>query len=136
MKATCSVRFGRTGGIVLQGTVLLATCLSNQGCATTAHAGLQPSQTKSFAVYALSRGKGVPDESRIAVERARALLQQAREEKKVLRLVKTPLGLEGEVRWCAEFSSEASARQLYQRVYALIEGMELVNLQFEPCATE
>lgn len=118
---------------VLRVTLLLAICLVNEGCSSVAQARLQSSETTSFSVYSLSIGKGVPDATRDAVNRAAELLRQAEKEKKVLRLIETRIGLEGETRWCADFADEASAREFYSRVYELMKGVELVNLQFESC---
>jgi hypothetical protein len=87
----------------------------------------------SFSVYALSKGKGVPEQSRQVFQRARALLEDAYRQGRVVRLKQDRIGLEGETRVCAEFSSATVAQELYEQIRQLSEGVELVNVVLEPC---
>jgi hypothetical protein len=88
----------------------------------------------SFAVYALSRGRGVPEATRSAWQRVLAMLEDARRDGTAVRLQQTRIGLEGEVRLCAEFADAARAREMLERARAVAVGVELLNVVEEPCA--
>lgn len=90
--------------------------------------------TSSFTVSALSRGKGVPEPTRSAWQAAWNVLESAQRDGKVLRLEQTRIGLEGEVRLCAEFRDLKLAREMLDRVRAIVKGVELLNLAEEPCS--
>jgi hypothetical protein len=124
-----------------RGLVLFACLLASAGgagCAAPARAGEgQPAAgaaAASFAVYALSRGRGVPEPTRKAWQAAWTLLEDARRRGDVVRLQRTRLGLEGEVRLCAEFAGLAREREMLERVRALAQGVELLNIVEEPCS--
>jgi hypothetical protein len=87
----------------------------------------------SFAVYALSRGQGVPELTRAALNRARAVLQEAHHGGVVVRLVEQRIGLEGETRLCAEFQDDLAAGEVLAQLKTLTRGVELLNLVVEPC---
>ena len=91
-------------------------------------------KTHTVAVYALSRGKGVPEATRAAREKASAFLEQLRAEKRVLDIKVTPMGLEGERRICATFASEQEAEQAATRLREIGAGVELFNVVLESCA--
>src|SRR5512147_401564 len=84
------------------------------GCAAQRSTG-EPSSgaapAAGVAVYALSRGKGVPEPTRAALRRASNLLEDLRGQGRVLRLEETRIGLEGETRVCAEFADPETARE-------------------------
>ena len=90
--------------------------------------------TSSFAVYALSRGRGVPEPTRSTWQAVWNLLESARRDGKVARLEQTRIGLEGEVRLCAEFDDPKLAREMLDRVRTRVTGVELLNLVEEPCS--
>src|SRR4029450_11259547 len=92
----------------------LLTAWTAAGCAAPVHTrgeerSPRPAVT-SFAVYALSRGQGVPAPTRSAWQTVWTMLEDARREGKVARLQQTRLGLEGEVRLCAEFGDRGQAQ--------------------------
>lgn len=87
----------------------------------------------SFAVYALSKGKGVPERARQVFQQARAVLEDAQRQGKVVQLKQARIGLEGETRLCAEFTSSTAAQELFEKVRQLSEGIELLNVVMEPC---
>jgi hypothetical protein len=89
--------------------------------------------TAEFAVYALSRGKGVPEPTRGALRKARTLLEGAKQNGKVIRLKETRIGLEGETRLCVEAKDVAAARALLRELRAIAENVELFNVVVEPC---
>jgi hypothetical protein len=88
----------------------------------------------SFSVYALSRGKGVPERTRQVFQQARTLLEDARQKGKVVQLKQTRIGLEGETRLCVECSSSIVAQDLFDQIIELGKGVELLNVVMEPCA--
>ncbi len=114
--------------------ILLATaCLGGHGAASALQAG-EPQPAASFALYVLSRGKGVPEPARNVLRDARAMLEEAKQEGKVVGLKQTRLGLEGETRLCAEFADREAAGEMRERIARLMQGVELVNLVVEPCS--
>jgi hypothetical protein len=108
---------------------------SAAGC--TGPDGEQPTASQStfssFALYALSRGKGVPDDARKALGEARAVLEDDRKGGAVMVIHEERIGIEGETRICVEYADPESARTAHQRISKLFEGTDLVNLVVEPC---
>lgn len=94
--------------------------------------GLSPSSS-GLAVYALSRGKGVPEEAQRSLAAAREMFEKLRHEQKVVRVVETRIGLEGENRLCAEFVDRKAARDARDRLTALTRGVALISIVEEPC---
>jgi hypothetical protein len=94
----------------------------------------EPTLQKSFALYVLSRGKGVPDEAWEALGKVRALAEADREEGVAVTIQEKRIGLEGERRLCIEYEEETKARQTYGRARALVEGVDLARLEVETCA--
>jgi hypothetical protein len=90
--------------------------------------------TSSFALYALSRGRGVPEATRKAWQAAWIELEAAQRDGKVTRLEQNRIGLEGEVRLCAVFDDPKVARSMLNRVRSIVTGVELLNLVEEPCS--
>ena len=62
------------------------------------------------------------------------MLEDARREGKVASLRQTRIGLEGEVRLCAEFSDPRQAQELLQRAREIGKGVELLNVTEGPCS--
>lgn len=89
--------------------------------------------TAEFAVYALSRGKGVPEPTRGAFRKARVLLEGAKQRGEVLGFKETRIGLEGETRLCVEAKDVAAARALLRELRAIGQNVELFNVVVEPC---
>jgi len=118
--------------------VWLLTAWTAAGCATPVRTSGEeqspPAVVTSFAVYALSRGQGVPAPTRSAWQAVWTLLEDARREGKIARLQQTRLGLEGEVRLCAQFSDRAQAQEMLQRTREIGKGVELLNIVEEPCS--
>lgn len=87
-----------------------------------------------FALYALSRGKGVPEPTRDAFEKANRYLEESRQRGEVLSLTKTRIGLEGETRLCVQAKDAAAARTLQEEVRSIADDVELFNVVEEPCS--
>lgn len=88
---------------------------------------------RSFSVYALSKGTGVPERTRQVLQQIRTLLEDAQRQGNVVQLKQTRIGLEGETRLCAEFSSATVAQELFEQSRKLSAGIELLNVVMEPC---
>jgi hypothetical protein len=95
-----------------------------------------PAGSASFAVYALSRGRGVPEPTRSAWQTVWTMLEDARREGKVTWLQQTRIGLEGEVCLCAEFPDAGRAREMLERAREIGKGVELLNVVEEPCSRQ
>jgi hypothetical protein len=90
---------------------------------------------RSFVVYTLSRGKGVPEGAKAALARAEAMLQGLRDHGADITVAKERIGLEGETRLCVTFADASLAGETLERVRELAAGVDLVNLVEEPCGT-
>lgn len=108
---------------------------SNKGCADMRDGDLDstPATPQSFSIYALSRGKGVPEQAKKVLDEAKALLQKAQKDGIVTRLIDQRIGLEGETRLCAEFKDADSARKFFTRMQDLGQEVDLINVKSEPC---
>lgn len=102
-------------------------------CAPAAAVPDAPAARPSFAVYALSRGAGVPDDARSALDAVRGWIDDARARGVAIRSEESRIGLEGETRLCAEFEDPREFRTLRDRVGARVAGVDLVSVRDEPC---
>lgn len=92
-----------------------------------------PVVAREFAVYALSRGKGLPDETRAALAAAREVFADLRSKGQVVRVVEQTMGLEGERRVCAEFVDASAAEAAREQILSQSAGTELFNVVIEAC---
>jgi hypothetical protein len=95
--------------------------------------GEPSSAPRSFAVYALSRGKGVPAEARRALDDVQKLVDEDRRRGVAVESRRTRIGLEGETRLCVEYEDPEPARKAQRRARDIVEGVDLVNLVVGPC---
>ncbi len=86
-----------------------------------------------FGVYALSRGSGVPDEAREAMQAVVAVVAEDAKNEIAVRTERTRLGIEGETRLCIEYQDQDSAAAAFQRIQEIVEGVDLMNLVAEAC---
>jgi hypothetical protein len=91
-------------------------------------------EVTSFAVFALSRGKGVPAEAREVLRKVAELADADKRRGVGVETRRTRIGLEGETRLCVEYQSAAEARRGLERVEKLVKDVDLVNLVRGPCA--
>jgi len=89
--------------------------------------------TRTFAVYTLSRGRGVPPEAREAQQRVQKLVQADRERGVKASVETTRIGIEGEQRLCVTYENARDGVRAVERVRAIVTGVDLVNLVEEPC---
>ncbi len=90
---------------------------------------------KSFAVYTLSRGTGVPSAAREALEQVTNLVESDRKRGVRLTVETTRIGIEGEKRICVEYGDPRDGARAWERASAIVKGVDLVNLVAEPCAS-
>lgn len=105
----------------------LIMAMNLYGCAL--HAAT-PVQIKSFAVYALSRGKGVPALTKETFAHIETLLMQKGN------VSKNRIGIEGETKLCVTISDANQANELLQQVESMANGVELLNIVVESCKTQ
>lgn len=106
---------------------------SNSQADTPPPAVAEPGAGRELAVYALSRGKGVPDEARAALAAARDLFTKLQASGQVLRVVEQRMGLEGERRLCAVFVDANAAAAAREQLLAQSGGADLFNIVLETC---
>jgi hypothetical protein len=117
-------------------TVALLAIMTSNACAQQPQAPNAKSAAAPIgvAVYALSRGKGVPEPAAGAFSQAQALFRELQASKQIVRVHPIErLGIEGERRLCAEFANEEAARAAHARLLEVSKGIELFNVVIEPC---
>jgi hypothetical protein len=122
------------GSVLVIGGLLLASAGGVRGDGQEPDEG-KPStaSSRSFAVYALSRGKGVPPEARRVLDEVQDLVDEDRRRGVAVKSRRTRIGLEGETRLCIEYEDPEPARKAQRRARDIVEGVDLVNLVVGPC---
>ncbi len=87
----------------------------------------------SFAIYALSKGGGVPRSANDAFQSAKSLLTSLQSKKLIHRLVESRFGLEGERKVCAAFRDSRAAEVAWQDICGKFQGILLLNIVAESC---
>lgn len=123
--------FVRTRRAMVMLTV--ATSLTYPSAAAGNGTTPSPEDGNQIAVYALSRGQGVPEATRAALDKVRVRFESLQENGAIIRIDERRIGLEGEIRICAVFTSKDAARAEWSRLEDLIAGLDLAELKFEPC---
>jgi hypothetical protein len=88
---------------------------------------------QSFALYVLSRGRGISESGQKAIADFRALLRNMKAEGLVVDVSDTRIGLEGETRICARFASPELAGKVWIQMSRSLVAAELVQLKAEKC---
>jgi hypothetical protein len=88
---------------------------------------------KTFAVYFLSRGSGVPAKAREVQTRVQKLVDDDRAKGVSVRVETKRIGLEGERRLCVTYDKSADGVRALERVRTLAKGVDLVRVVEEPC---
>jgi hypothetical protein len=91
--------------------------------------------SKTFAIYVLSRGSGVPAAARVAQEQVQKLVEGDRERGVSVTVETKRIGIEGERRLCVTYETSGDAARALERVRAVVEGVDLVRLVEEPCTS-
>lgn len=87
----------------------------------------------SFAIYTLSRGKGVPEAARTLLNKSVELINALKQKGHAINTTTTRIGLEGESRFCVEFADTKLAKTTLQQVQTLAQGIDLINVVEESC---
>ena len=88
---------------------------------------------QSFALYVLSRGRGITESGQKAIADFRELLRNMKAEGLVVDVSDTRIGLEGETRICARFASPELAGKVWSQMSRSLVDAELVQLKAEKC---
>ena len=89
--------------------------------------------TRGIALYALSRGQGVPQPTREVLDMVRERFNQLRKEGVVTLVVERRIGLEGETRICAVFASDAALQNEWRQLEQAALEVDLVDARRESC---
>lgn len=100
---------------------------------TTAAVDIEDAAPVQLTINALSRGKGVPDETREAFKQIRTLLEQQQANASVAEVQYQRIGLEGESRLCVEFRNRRDAQATLARIRTLSTGVDLLEVVETPC---
>lgn len=122
--------------LVLAAVLLIAAVAACAGSAVTERPAAASSEPQSFALYALSRGKGVPEGARAVLAGAEKVIADLQARGARISVTKERIGLEGETRLCATFADPSVAEEALERVRPLASGVDLVNLTEEPCGAK
>ena len=86
-----------------------------------------------LTINALSRGKGVPAETRDAFKQVRALLERQQATPAVAALRYQRMGIEGETRLCVEFRNADDAKAAQAEIRRISAGVDLLEVVEQPC---
>lgn len=90
----------------------------------------------SITIDALSRGKGVPAETREAFKQIRALLERQQATTAVAAMRYQRIGIEGESRLCVEFRNATDAQAALTDIRKIAAGADLLNVVEAPCPSK
>ena len=109
-------------------------------CSDGASSNANVASEFSFSVYALSRGKGVPEVTRNALGQSVKIIEQAAADETNIaegianiKVYHQMIGLEGETRLCVEFNDPEVGKVLLRQVRDVTTGVDLINVVVEPC---
>jgi hypothetical protein len=90
-------------------------------------------ELQGFALYALSRGRGLSESGQKAIADFRELLRNMKAEGQVIEVSDTRIGIEGETRICASFTSPELAGKAWMQMQRSLVAADLVQLKPEKC---
>jgi len=126
----------KRGRRVLAALLLIAAETACADNSVTQRPAVAASEPQSFALYTLSRGKGVPEGASAVLAGAEKMIEDLKARGAQITVTKERIGLEGETRLCATFADESLAEEALARVQRLVSGVDLVNLTEEPCGAK
>lgn len=94
---------------------------------------LQHETMTGLCIEALSRGRGVPPQTRQAYLKIKDLLSEAQKQGMTLKIREKMIGLEGESRLCVEFSDPTDASALFEKIESMATGIDLLNIEARRC---
>jgi len=90
-------------------------------------------ELQSFALYALSRGRGLSESGQRAIVEFRELLRNMKAAGHVVAVSDMRIGIEGETKICASFASPELAGKAWMQMQRSLAGADLVQLKPEKC---
>lgn len=88
---------------------------------------------QSIEILALSRGRGVPTETRAALESMKSVVARLQREGSVIASEESVIGLEGETRLCVVFKDQAAARAAQSELTKIGEAIDLLEIRDAEC---
>lgn len=89
--------------------------------------------TPSIEILALSRGRGVPDATRAAIERMRTVLAEKRSNGTVVDTSEVIFGLEGETRICVTLRDTEALEEVLSALLKIGENVDLIEIHERAC---
>ena len=90
----------------------------------------------TVVVLALSRGRGVPQDTQGALAAIEDLANVARGKGAIVSVTREVIGLEGETRLCIVFRDESALVAVRKDISELAFGVELLTVSEENCAVK
>jgi outer membrane biosynthesis protein TonB len=87
----------------------------------------------SVTITTLSKGRGVPAPTRDAYKQIRGLLEEQQNQSAVTNIDTQRIGIEGEMRMCAEFRDRDQAEYTLEQIRKISADVELINVVEGPC---
>lgn len=87
----------------------------------------------SIEILALSRGRGVPEETRAALESMKSVVARLQREGSVIASDESVIGLEGETRLCVVFKDLAAARVTQSEFTMIAAAIDLLQVRNVVC---
>ena len=87
----------------------------------------------SIEILALSRGRGVPKETRAVLESIKSVVARMQREGSVIASEESVFGLEGETRLSVVFKDQASARAAQSELTKIGEAIDLLEIRDVVC---
>ncbi len=87
----------------------------------------------TVTITTLSKGRGVPAPTRDAYKQIRGLLEEQKSQSAVTNIETQRIGIEGEMRMCAEFRDRAQAEYTLEQIRKISADVELLNVVEGPC---
>lgn len=87
----------------------------------------------TVTITTLSKGRGVPAPTRDAYKQIRGLLEEQKNQAAVTNIETQRIGIEGEMRMCAEFRDREQAEYTLEQIRKISADVELLNVVEGPC---
>lgn len=111
----------------------LILSLYGAGCAAQTEDPEGSNLHPSIEILALSRGRGVPKETRAALESMKSVIARMQREGSVIASEESVFGLEGETRLCVVFKDQAAARVTQSELTKIGEAIDLLEIRDVVC---
>ena len=118
--------------------LLLITLLSagSQSCAGPAETSELDAVRPGIEVLALSRGRGVPEATREALQMMKARLDEALVRGSVVAIEESVVGLEGETRMCVLFRDQEALETIGAELRKTADSIDLLQVRINACSNQ